>query len=241
MRRIHCRYQGHSLIAADAGGYVKLLFNQQGGTDISTMLANGDRPIMRTYTLRTVDPEQQQLSIDLVRHTPFAGPAGPALRWLNSVMPGDQLQIAGPGHSQYPTYQAQQRYWLIADMTALPALSVLLAQLPKDARGDCLIQVHSEADIQSLNAPAGIDIRWLVSATADSQQQAKMAQQLPAPNAHSNIWVATEFDAMRAIRRYLTQQLGLDRQAMYISSYWRAGRTEEGHKVDKREDMAELS
>jgi NADPH-dependent ferric siderophore reductase len=41
---------------------------------------------------------------------------------------------------------------------------------------------------------------------------------------------------MRALRSYYRTERGVDRDQIYLSSYWRAGRTEDQHKVDKQAD-----
>jgi NADPH-dependent ferric siderophore reductase len=49
-------------------------------------------------------------------------------------------------------------------------------------------------------------------------------------------WAACEFSAMQRLRAYLRDERGLGPDALYISSYWKSGLTEEAHKVVKRED-----
>jgi NADPH-dependent ferric siderophore reductase len=41
---------------------------------------------------------------------------------------------------------------------------------------------------------------------------------------------------MRALRQYFRNDRDVEREFIYISSYWKNGVTEEGHKVIKRED-----
>ncbi len=45
-----------------------------------------------------------------------------------------------------------------------------------------------------------------------------------------------EFDSMRALRQYFRNEKEVDRENIYISSYWKQGVSEDGHKVIKRED-----
>ncbi|MDO6804479.1 SIP domain-containing protein, partial [Wenyingzhuangia sp. 1_MG-2023] len=52
------------------------------------------------------------------------------------------------------------------------------------------------------------------------------------------VWVACEFHKMKALRRYFRQQRQTGRKETYISSYWKLGRSEDEHKVDKRADQA---
>jgi NADPH-dependent ferric siderophore reductase len=41
---------------------------------------------------------------------------------------------------------------------------------------------------------------------------------------------------MRALRQYFRNEKEVDRENIYISSYWKKGVSEDGHKVIKRED-----
>ena len=41
---------------------------------------------------------------------------------------------------------------------------------------------------------------------------------------------------MRAIRSYLRHDRGVEREAMYASSYWKIGESDEGNKAAKRDD-----
>ena len=52
-------------------------------------------------------------------------------------------------------------------------------------------------------------------------------------------WVACEFSDMRALRQLLAKERRIPHDQLYISSYWREGRSEDQHKVDKRKDMEE--
>lgn len=49
------------------GGYIKLLFDTHGNTDLS-QLAEGERPVMRTYTIRRFDAKRGAIEVDFVRH-----------------------------------------------------------------------------------------------------------------------------------------------------------------------------
>ena len=51
------------------------------------------------------------------------------------------------------------------------------------------------------------------------------------------VWCAAEFARMRGLRDYVRRERGVGLEDRYVSSYWMLGRTEEGHKVEKREDV----
>ena len=56
------------------------------------------------------------------------------------------------------------------------------------------------------------------------------------PKGRVSVWAACEFPSMRALRRHLREERGLDRKQFYISSYWKLGCDETSHKAIKRED-----
>ena len=50
------------------------------------------------------------------------------------------------------------------------------------------------------------------------------------------VWVAGESGAVRALRRYFTQERQVDRRRLYASGYWQIGMTEDRHQLEKRKD-----
>ena len=51
-----------------------------------------------------------------------------------------------------------------------------------------------------------------------------------------SVWGACEFDDMRALRGYFRNEKEVQKDKIYISSYWKSDGPEDGHKVIKRED-----
>lgn len=217
------------------GGYIKLLFTPQGSSVLSH-LGSEERPIMRTYTIRQFDPQSHSLVVDFVRHISDDVTCSFASRWAETVQVGESISIAGPGKSQGPNWQAD---WvcLVADMTALPALSVTLASLDTEAKGYAVIEISDPADQQPLAAPTGVKIIWVNKAQGESLTEVVKAQPwLPGQCA---VWCACEFDSMRTLRQYFRNERAVEREFIYISSYWKNGVTEDGHKVIKRQDAEE--
>ena len=50
---------------------------------------------------------------------------------------------------------------LAGDETAAPAMASILEDLHPGTRGTALIEVPSRADVLAIDAPAGVDVRWL--------------------------------------------------------------------------------
>ncbi|MPS30757.1 MULTISPECIES: siderophore-interacting protein [unclassified Salinivibrio] len=211
------------------GGYIKLLFDKAGSTDLSG-LAEGERPVMRTYTIRRFMPDQQQIEVDMVRHQIEQADCGFAARWALNAQVGDTINIAGPG-TIAPINRDADWFFMAADMTALPALSAKIKTLPRDAKGYAVVQLDAEEDAQPLDAPAGMEIIWLTTPTLAETVKAQ-----PWLAGQVSVWCACEFESMRALRQYFRNDRDVEREFIYISSYWKNGVTEEGHKVIKRED-----
>ncbi|MEM8940938.1 MAG: siderophore-interacting protein [Pseudomonadota bacterium] len=206
-------------------GYVKLLL---GG--------DPEKPLRRTYTIRRFDPSLRHLTLDFVDH----GDGGPASAWVRRAQPGDDITIAGPGAKKLVDNTAD--WFLIAgDMSALPAISVNLAQLPDKARGYALIEIVGEEDRIDIKVPAGIDLQWIVNPRSD-EPNVPLIERLRSVEwlaGQPYVWFAGEFSAMRQVRRYIRDERGVPRKSMYLSCYWKLGDTDEGMKIAKREDALE--
>jgi NADPH-dependent ferric siderophore reductase len=123
-------------------------------------------------------------------------------------------------------------------MTALPAISVNLESLHADARGRAVIEIREEADRQDIDCPKGVEIDWLVNPRPGDEAAvlAQAARDVSWPGGAVYAWAASEFLTMQALRLYLLGERDLGRDRLYISSYWKAGLTEDDHKLAKRED-----
>ncbi|ENV3680841.1 siderophore-interacting protein, partial [Vibrio parahaemolyticus] len=172
MQRITLQGEALSHFPRDCeGSYIKLLFNDMGGADLS-ILSEDDRPIMRTYTIRRFHPETSTIEVDFVRHVTQDLQCGFAARWAMAAQKGDTINIVGPGSISNLNTEADW-FFMAADMTALPALSAKIRTLPEEAKGYAVISVMSPADIQPLHAPADMELIWLTEgqALADSVRE----------------------------------------------------------------------
>lgn len=215
------------------GGYIKLLFNREGGTDLS-QLGEEERPVMRTYTIRHFDPVACTIEVDFVRHITQDLQCGFAARWAMQAQVDDNIAIAGPGSISALNLEADW-FFMVADMTALPALSVKVRSLPEQTKGYAVIQVESEADVQPIEAPENVKIIWLTA----SQSLEEQVRSQPWLEGNASVWCACEFDSMRKLRQYFRNEKEVARENIYISSYWKQGVSEDGHKVIKRQDADE--
>lgn len=217
--------------------YVKLMFTKKGAPEVNfnplSMMMKSTRPVMRTYTIRRFDSTARELDIDFVIH----GDNGPASKWAMNAVKGDQITIAGPGSKKLVDFSADW-FFLVGDMTALPAISVNLESLPAHAKGYLVMEIIDEADKQELEMPEGIEARWVINPHPNQQNSllADKVKSLPFLDGRPSIWTACEFSSMRALRKYFKQEMQVDRSDIYISSYWKMGVSEDEHKIVKKTD-----
>ncbi|PSL21693.1 siderophore-interacting protein [Shimia abyssi] len=212
------------------GGYIKLAFPD-------APHATPDDPAMRTYSVRAHDPASCEITVDFALH---GDAGGLATDWALTVAPGDQIALGGPGSVKMVDSTAD---WILlaADMTGLPALACNVEQLPRDAIGYVVVEITSEADKQPFDLPDGVALHWVINPHPETDKD-KLLSQIRALAWRAGrpfVWTACEFDTMRALRSYYRTDRQIGRNEFYLSSYWRAGRTEDQHKVDKAKDNAD--
>lgn len=211
--------------ADQESAYIKLMVPD--GTDDQ----GNARTTPRTYTVRY--QRENEIDVDVVLHED----GGPAATWASSAQPGDTIAIGGPGPVKRLPENADWNL-LVGDMTSLPAIGANLERLSREAKGHAIIEVASEADIQWFDLPEGMQINWLINqhAGGDSERLVSALRELEWRPGTPGIWVACELSAMRLLRRHLIDERGVGKRDMYISSYWKLGASEDGHRVVKRED-----
>ncbi len=94
--------------------------------------------------------------------------------------------------------QAADRLLLAGDETSVETMRMILATLPKSARGQVFVEVASVADIQQLDAPGRFAVCWLVRDRGQSLRRsvdAWLAEMLPVSAFGSSsvyAWVASD-------------------------------------------------
>lgn len=213
-----------------SGAYFKLVFPGD----------NPDKPILRTYTVAQHRPSSLEIDVDFMLHTNTDGSAsGVAATWAAQAQVGDSMSIFGPGLATFINVDADW-FLLVADMTALPALTASLALLPADAKGYIVIEIVSREDQQDLQAPDGMEFIWVVNPSpgSDSTILYSAITGLEWQSGEIAVWAACEFSSMKKIRHYLKQEKRVKKSHLYVSSYWKKGLQEEEHKIVKKEDAA---
>lgn len=184
---------------------------------------NLPRPVSRTYTPTQFRPDALELDVDVVRHGD-----GPGSTWASQAQPGDSVVFAGPGGGYHRPPEAT---WLVigGDETSLPAISMVLAGLPADARADVFIEVQDRDEEQPLESPARLNVSWLHqdAGRANGVEPGGLLhaaiRTAPLPNGDGQVWIACEAQAMRSIRAHLLHERGLGAASLYTRGYWQVG------------------
>ena len=232
--------------------YVKIVFVDD-GVDVGALpqpltmdsfneLPADKRPIVRTYTVRRVDAERREISIDFVVHGEH-GVAGP---WAASATPGRPAYLTSPNGAYAPD-PAADWHLLAGDEAAVPAIGVALEALPDNAIGKVFIEVAGPEDEIALRVPVGVEVRWiyrggradLVPEDAAGDNAPLIAAVKEADWLPGQVQVFIHGEAqtvMHNLRPYIRKERGVDAKwAASISGYWRRGRTEETFRQWKRE------
>ena len=174
---------------------------------------------LRSYTARRQDPAAGEVDIDFVLHG-----EGPAAAWAAAAAPGALLGVAGAGPLGDRTAST---LLVVADETALPAVSRILGTAPAGTRGVALLEVAGPEEEQDLAAPAGVEVRWLHRGGTEPGLSTVLVDAVAAldrPAREVFAWVAAESGAVRAIRADLRGRWGLSRAEHHAIGYWRRGR-----------------
>lgn len=204
--------------------------------ELRDTLPKQDRPARRTYTVRAVDHTARTIAVDFVVH----GDDGLAGPWAAAAQPGDKLALSGPGGGYAPVDEPDVTHVLLGDDSALPAIGAALESMADTATGVALVEVAGPADEQQIAHPAGVDLRWLHRDATGAQPGTLLldaARALPRASRPVQVFAHGERTAMKAIRRLLQDDWGLEKREMSLSAYWALGRGEDQFQEEKREPV----
>lgn len=207
---------------AEPASSVRLLLPSPGSNELvmpewngnEFLMADGSRPIIRTFTPRNLTPDG--LDLDLVIHE-----GGAASAWVTAVEQGAAAAISGPGRG-YVVDEAAAGFMLAGDETAIPAMAQLLEFIPDEK--PVVVHVEVAADFGRITLPnhANASVVWHELARGaetgcellDAVRNADLREDVP-------IWCAGEAAAMHRIRSYLFAEQRLPRSLATVRGYWK--------------------
>lgn len=197
-------------------------------------LPEEQRNVLRTYTPSAIRADAGEIDIDFYLHEP----AGPASAWAAAAVPGDHLVVNGPdsrmgwtGYGLHWQPGDARRFLLVADETAFPAVSGILASLAPDSHADVFLECDDPADdIVTVHAPDNAHIRVVSRATGDEagvdgalREWADERQGALRDDSDLYVWLAGESGVTTRIRRHLTAEVGIAKDRVSFLGYWKVG------------------
>ena len=192
-------------------------------------IPDGERPVMRNYTVRAYRPATAdagaEIDVDFVLHGSAAdGTAGPASRWAETCEPGEHVLVIDEGLAFNPE-RGTDRVVLVGDETALPAIASICASLPADATGVVIVEAPSEDDALAFPHPSGVEVVRLVRAAGELPGSLALARlaDTALPDAPFHAYGAGEQSLASGVRKHLVGERGVDKDAVSFCGYWKVG------------------
>ncbi|GHH73794.1 siderophore-interacting protein [Promicromonospora soli] len=184
------------------------------------------RPVLRTYTIRNV--AESSWDIDIVTH----GDEGYGGPWAQRVQPGEEVSFVGPGGDYAPSPDAPW-HLMAGDESALPAIAAACEALPDGAVAHVFVEVADASEQQEIASAANLHLSWVHRSTGARLADVVQAAELPDGVPHT--FLHGEAGCVRDLRRWARGTLGVPRELLSASGYWRRGRDDERWRAEKAE------
>ena len=169
-----------------------------------------ERPVGAYYSVRAFRPFTGELDCDVFLHEP----AGHVSAWAVRCRPGDPAALWGPRTAWTPP--PDTRRWVLAvDETGIPAMAAVLEHRPAGVEVvAALVECDRAADVPAelLDAGAVPVVRGAL---------VEAVRELAIPVEGTYAWGGAESRAMRDVRRHLRKDVGLAREQVSMTPYWR--------------------
>ena len=199
-----------------------------GWYDAYRAMDDDERPAMRTYTVRRHDAGSGEIDIDFVLH----GDTGPGSAWAERAAVGQRIAMFGPGGA-YMVSPGSDWQLLVGDETGLPAIASIIERADRPVRA--VIEVACPGEEQPLVARSGVpvEVTWVHRGTdeapgADVRPDLLVdaVRSIELPEGRPYVWISGESSKVKALRRCVIGDCGIDRADVCFLGYWRKGAAE---------------
>jgi len=204
------------------------------GQDLMLLVAvEGNRPVRRRYTIRSLDRARDLLAIDVVVHGPGVRQSvGPGEQWVLAAAPGTTVEGIAP---RGKIFLAENADWHLfaGDESALPMVAVMTATLPAGSSALALLEVPDPAD----EYPIGGPVTWLPRdgrPAGDAAALVRAVTETPLPAGHGHAYLAGEARVVLALRDALAAR-GIAPEQISPKAYWGLGRSNASHGEPPRD------
>ena len=230
------------------GGTCKLLFPPLGIRDIhyaeydeknKKWISPSDKfkPVSRTYTLRDIDAENNQVVIDIANH----GLNGPGSRWANEAKVGDMIGVSMKSKKKELAPKVDFIF-LAADLTGLPVISTIIESLSSKTKGIVCVEVPTENDIHKIETKADLEFKWIINPNVGNgtalHTLTKMQNFPKKKDGKRFAYVAGESKSLKEIKSFFKDDLEWKKDEFYCTSHWKAGKAEK-NALDNCHDKIE--
>lgn len=177
--------------------------------------AGDDALHVRYYTIKSVDPVQQTVEMDIVKHA-----GGLFAEWAERAGSGQKVGLLGPGGGEMPPENAQ--VLICGDQTALPAIARMLEQLPERVSGTVIAEAASDKELAAYLPDTPLGVRALPASRFRSTLR-ETASSLVAGVRPDFAWFAGEHEIAQDMRRFFKKDLHLAKGRQFSITYWRDG------------------
>ena len=178
----------------------------------------------RYYTVRSWDG--RELVLDVVVHE-----VGLVTEWATRDCLGDRVAVTEPRGSFAMPGDAE---WLllVGDLTAMPAMArIAETTLARTEPVETRIWAEVPDDLTGY-LPDGPDVNWLEPPGPGQSGLADVVESIDWPSGDGYFWMAGESAQMRAIRKHLMRERGLQSAAYDVMGYWRGMTRRQPRAVD---------
>lgn len=210
--------------------------------------------VLRAYTVRRASSILRIIDIDFVLHNN----SGVATSWVQRARVGDELVIlmppATPAHTPDDFSldvpgdgQANpaaiswlpgnaSKFLLIADETALPAVSAIASELAPHVRVEVLVEVPTGQDIIPIHAGPHVAVHWLPRQSVHQHQPSKHGELIlsavdnwaknlqwhvgSSQNSAYYVWIAGNKEVVAAAESRLREQPQMRSATITTQTYW---------------------
>ncbi len=159
----------------------------------------------------------QTLVIDFVLHGDGLGG-----RWAETAVPGDQVYVGGPRRSL--VFDGRPEWWLlIGDLTSLPAIRRLAAQVPSGVPVDVILACENTADEQEVTSTGDLTVTWVHPGSGSDDSVTPLLdalREVPARPGDGFAFVAAEQGIVAPARALLAER-GVDLERSVVKGYWK--------------------
>ncbi len=199
-------------------------------------LPAAQRPVTRTYTVRSFDRETNVLAVDFVVH----GDDGLAGPWASRVVPGDRIGFRGPGGKFVPD-PSVDALLLVGDEAAIPAIAATLESLPEDVVAEVFVEVDDAAHRVELPVSGRTTVHWVHrDGHSHGVGLAEAVRGAAFPEGVVQAFVHGNAHMVKDVRSFLFVERGLDKALASVSGYWRTDYTEDAWQASKHEFVAAM-